>query len=320
MDVILIMLPPDQVSDSHLDEIRALAPGKRLLFTEDRHEIEKCAGAIEIASGWVPRDLIYKFENLRWFQQWGAGADWLLHHPELVDHNFILTNASGIHAIPISEHILSFMLAIARDLKRSIRAQEQREWLQHKSEDVFELAGKTLILVGVGAIGERTAAIAKALGMRVLGVRRNPLSPSVGVESMFGPEQLIEVLPQADFVVLTIPLTPETRGMIGEPELKSMKESAYVINIGRGGTIREAHLLRALQEGWIAGAGLDVFETEPLPSDSPFWELDNVIITSHHSGQTPHYSERGLAIFIDNLRRYQAGEPLKNVVDKKLGY
>jgi phosphoglycerate dehydrogenase-like enzyme len=320
MNTILIMLSQGQISDTQLEEIRAIAPEKKLLFTRDHDEIGANAEEIEIAVGWVPRDLISKFNNLRWFQQWGAGADWLLNHPELVAKDFILTNMSGLHAIPISEHIFSLMLALARGLHRAVKAQGKGKWLRHESLDLFELAGKTMVLVGVGAIGERTAAIAAAMGMRVLGVRRNPTLQAPGVERMFGPAQLMDVLPHADFVVLTIPLTPETRGLIGEPELKAMKSSAKIINIGRGGTIQEAYLIKALQESWIAGAGLDVFETEPLPSESPLWDMDNVILTSHYSGLTPHYTERGLAIFKDNLRRYQAGDPLRNVVDKNLAY
>jgi len=131
---------------------------------------------------------------------------------------------------------------------------------------------------------------------------------------------LLGLLPEADFVVLTVPLTHETQGMIGERELRAMKPTAYLVNIGRGGTVQERALIRALQEGWIAGAGLDVFETEPLPEDSPLWDMDNVIITAHYAGATPHYNERAMAIFLDNLRRYRAGEPLRNVVDKRLGY
>jgi phosphoglycerate dehydrogenase-like enzyme len=137
---------------------------------------------------------------------------------------------------------------------------------------------------------------------------------------MFGPEQLLSLLPQADFVVLTVPLTDETRGVIGERELNAMKPTAYLVNIGRGGTIDEEAVIRALQQGDIAGAGLDVFEAEPLPEASPLWDIDNVIITSHYAGLTPHYNERALAIFLDDLRRYRAGEPLQNVVDKELGY
>jgi phosphoglycerate dehydrogenase-like enzyme len=314
------MLSPDHISDAQRVEIEAIAPEKKLLHTQDRDEIEANAESIEIAVGWVPRDLIQKFKNLRWFQQWGAGADWLLSHPELVEGDFVLTNMSGLHAIPISEHILSLILAFARDLPRSVKAQQQREWYRHKSQHLFELAGKTMLLIGVGAIGERTAEIASVLGLRVLGVRRNPTVQALGVESMFAPAQLSAVLPQADFVVLTIPLTEETKGIIGEPELRAMKPTAFIFNIGRGGTIQETALLQALQGGWIAGAGLDVFETEPLPESSPFWGMENVILTAHYSGMTPHYTERGISIFMDNLRRYQAGDPLHNVVDKQLGY
>lgn len=320
MNTILIMLSPDQISDAQRVEIEAIAPEKKLLHTQDRDEIEANAESIEIAVGWVPRELVQKFKNLRWFQQWGAGADWLLSHPELVEGDFVLTNMSGLHAIPISEHILSLTLAFARDLPRSVKAQQKREWYRHKSQHLFELAGKTMLLIGVGAIGERTAEIASGLGLRVLGVRRNPAVRALNVESMFGPAQLLAVLPQADFVVLTIPLTKETKGIIGEPELRAMKPTAFILNIGRGGTIQETALLQALQGGWIAGAGLDVFETEPLPESSPFWGMDNVILTSHYSGMTPHYAERGISIFMDNLQRYQAGDPLYNVVDKQLGY
>jgi D-2-hydroxyacid dehydrogenase (NADP+) len=320
MSAILVMLSPDQISVSQLEEIQAISPGRKLLVSLDRPEIESHTGEIEIAVGWVPHDLVAKCENLRWFQQWGAGADWLLSRPELVEKKFTLTNASGIHAIPISEHIFALLLAFARRLPTAIKAQEKHNWLEQSSHELFELAGKTMVLLGVGAIGERTAMIANAMGMRVLGVRKNPMLPASGVEKMFDPSQLMEILPQADFLVLTIPLTSDTRGIIGEPELKALKPTAYVINIGRGGTIQQTCLQQALQQSWIAGAGLDVFETEPLPPDSPLWEMENVILTSHYAGLTPKYTQRGMDIFIDNLRRYQAGNPLHNVVDKELGY
>jgi len=293
----------------------------RILVTRDRDEIEAALDAIEIVAGSFPRDLIPKARNLRWFQQWGGGADWLLRYPEVVELDFLLTNASGVHAVPISEHILTLLLAFARGLIWSVQAQGRREWIRHSQRGrVFELAGKTMLLVGVGAIGERMARLAAALGMRVLGVRRDPSASAPGVEATFGPDRLLDLLPEADFVVLTVPLTRETRGLIGERELRAMKPTAYVVNIGRGGTIQEDVLIRALKEGWIAGAGLDVFETEPLPEDSPLWGMENVIVTSHYAGSTPSYNERAMAIFLDNLRRYRAGEPLRNVVDKTIGY
>jgi len=137
---------------------------------------------------------------------------------------------------------------------------------------------------------------------------------------MIGPDDLLDVLPEANFVVLTVPLTPATRGMIGEPELRAMKPTAIIINIGRGGTIQEDVLIRALREGWIGGAGLDVVETEPLPPDSPLWELDNVILTSHYAGNTPNYTNRAIALFLDNLQRHLNRQPLRNVVDMQRGY
>jgi phosphoglycerate dehydrogenase-like enzyme len=177
-----------------------------------------------------------------------------------------------------------------------------------------------MLLIGVGAIGERTAAVASALGMRVLGIRRDAARGAPGVAAMYGLDRLLDLLPEADCVVLTVPLNRSTQGMIGERELRAMKPSAYLVNIGRGGTVQEDALVRALREGWIAGAGLDVFAEEPLPETSPLWELENVIVTAHYAGMTPHYDERALAIFLDNLRRYRAGEPLRNVVDKAAGY
>ncbi|HEU5097804.1 MAG TPA: D-2-hydroxyacid dehydrogenase, partial [Roseiflexaceae bacterium] len=257
---------------------------------------------------------------LRWLQEWGAGVDWLMRHPEAAELDFTLTNASGVHAIPISEQIIGCMLAFARQLPQAIRTQARRIWQPGKREQLFELAGKTMLLIGVGAIGERTATVAAALGMRVLGIRRNPEDRLPDVEAMYGPDQLLDLLPKADCVVLTIPLSRETQGMIGERELRAMKPTSILVNIGRGGTIQEPVLIQALREGWIAGAALDVFEQEPLPETSPLWELDNVIITAHYAGLTPQYDDRALAIFLDNLGRYRAGEPLRNVVDKAAGY
>lgn len=319
MTTILLGFDPGTLSEAQLPEVQEAAPDMQILVTEGREEIESVLDEIEIAFGSFPRDLLPRARNLRWLQQWGAGADWLLRHPEAVELNFVLTNTSGVHAIPVGEHILAFLLAFGRGLHLAIRAQQRHEW-KGSDRGRFELAGKTMVLVGVGAIGERTAEIAAALGMRVLGVRRDPTVGAPGVEAMFGPHQLMDLLPEADFVVLTVPLTHETQGMIGERELRAMKLTAYVVNTGRGGTIREPALIRALQEGWIAGAGLDVFETEPLPDDSPLWAMDNVIITSHCADVTPHYGERAMEIFLDNLQRYRAGEPLRNVVDKRIGY
>ena len=319
MSVLLISLPSDRLTEAQLARVRAAAPDMRVEVTRDRAAIEAMLDEIEIAAGWLPHDLLPGMPNLRWLQEWGAGVDWLLRDPEAAALDFVLTNASGVHAIPISEQILAYLLSFARWLPNAVRAQSRREWRSPKRTELFELAGKTMLLVGVGAIGERTAVLASALGMRVLGIRRGE-GDLPGVEAMYGPDKLLDLLPEADFVVMTVPMSHATAGMVGERELRAMKPSAYLVNIGRGGTIDQLALIRALQEGWIAGAGLDVFAEEPLPAASPLWDMDNVIVTAHYAGMTPEYDERALAIFLDNLRRYQAGQPLRNVVDKQAGY
>ncbi len=320
MKTILLGFEPNTLSASDLAQIQALAPDYHLLITTDQPMIEQALDEIEIAFKHFPQDLITKAPKLRWLQLWSAGADWLLRYPEITKLDLTVTNSSGVHAIPISEHILSYLFAFARGLPQAIRSQTRHAWQHSDWKQLFELAGKTMLLIGVGAIGERTALMASALGMHVLGVRRDPSANAPGVEAMFNSDRLLEVLPQADFVVLTVPMTPETKSLIGENELRAMKATAYIVNIGRGGTIDEAALVRALQAGRIAGAGLDVFAPEPLPADSPLWDMENVIITSHYAGNTPNYDERAMAIFLDNLQHYMAGEPLRNVVDKTLGY
>lgn len=321
MKTIVLGFGEDQLEQLDLPAIAAAAPSYELLITQDRQQLEAKLPEIEIVFNSFPHDLIARAPNLRWIQQWGAGVDWLMRHPEVVanDH-IVVTSGSGIHPIPITEHIFGLILAFGRHIHTQIRQQTRNEWRSMPGESLLELPGKTMLLIGVGAIGERTAQVANALGMRVLGVRRDPSQAVVGVETMVGQDALLDILPQADFVVLTVPFTYETKQMISTAELRAMKPSSFIINIGRGGTIDETALVTALREGWIAGTGLDVVEQEPLPADSPLWAMENVIITAHYAGATPNYYERVTDLFLDNLRRYLAGEPLRNVVDKALGY
>jgi D-2-hydroxyacid dehydrogenase (NADP+) len=320
MSIILIALKPEQVSTENRQRIESLAGGRQVVIAHQREEIEPYLAQVEIAVGGFPPEWIPRAPNLRWLQTWGAGTDWLLKHTHLAEQDFVLTNASGVHAIPISEHILAFLLAFARRLPNAIRAQEKHSWQKTGRDEVFELAGKTMLLVGVGAIGKYTAQLASALGMRVWGVRRNPSQDENCIERMVGPHNWMDLLPEADFVVLTVPLTGETRQMINAESLGRMKPSAYLINIGRGGTVDEPALVEALRSGQIAGAGLDVFASEPLPPNSPLWDMENVIITAHYSGITDVYDQRAMQIFLDNLQRYSSGRPLVNIVDKQLGY
>ena len=320
MATILLHFDKQDISDSEVSQVQQLAPDHQVLVTNDPHELEEYAEDIEIAAGWVPPQMLLNLPNLGWYQQWAAGADWLIPHPKVVEKDFILTNGSGIHAICIAEQIFSYLLAFARNIPAAYRAQIEGVWQPSRGESLFELAGKIMVLVGLGDIGARTAQVALAFDLKVIGVDRNALVPVFGLEKIVTPDQLHDVLPEADFVVMTIPHTPASTGMIGKAEFDLMKSSAYFINIGRGKNVKEADMIDALQSGSIAGAGLDVFETEPLPADSPLWGMENVIATAHYAGATPVYQERAMAIFFENLRRYQAGETLHNIVSKELGY
>ena len=316
----LLMINPTLLSwsEEKRDELARMAPGWDLLLYPEPTELENLISGVEAAFGKPPIELLPKALSLRWLQLQGAGADrWVR---ALKDSDVLITNASGVHSIPISEHILALMFALARNLPFALRGQIERRWLSHSEHKVFELAGKSVILVGTGAIGGHFAKAASSLGMEVLGVRKHPDRGGEGMVRVVSPDRLPDVLPEGDFVVLTTPLTTETEGMIGRQELALMKPGSYLVNIGRGKLVDQAALIESLRKGGIAGAGLDVFEEEPLPPDSPLWGMENVVITSHYAGLSPRYSERLWTLFRVNFARYLAGEPLANTVDMKLGY
>jgi len=259
-------------------------------------------------------------KKLKWIQTTGAGVDRFL-FPDVVKSQVIITNASGVHPIPISEHIIAMMLAFCRKLHYYIRNQMERKWERYGREQIEELSGKTVGIVGLGRIGGEIAKKAKSLGMRVIATRRNPSAPTpTYVDKLIHPENLKELLAESDFVVLTLPLTKETDGLISEKQLRSMKRTNYLINVSRGKIVQEDKLIKALKEGWIAGAGLDTFEREPLSRDSELWDMKNVIITPHVAGSTPHYLERLIGIFCENLKHFTRNEPMINIVDKTIGY
>jgi phosphoglycerate dehydrogenase-like enzyme len=271
----------------------------------------------------VPDDIVDRSPNLKWLQLTSAGVDRLLDAP-VVNSNVTVTTASGIHATPISEFVIGAMLAFAKGLPKAFRAQQERAWRPFWPD---ELEDKTVGVLGVGAIGARVVKLAKALDMRVLALRRSvdrrlsgDQAGMPGVDEMLPPEDLPYILAESDYVVIALPLTPDSRDLIGESQLRSMKSNAVIVNIGRGAIIDEGALVRALKEGWIAGAALDVFHQEPLSPESELWGLENVILTPHISGGTPRYMERAVGLFCENLRRYLAGEELRNVVDPTRGY
>lgn len=265
-----------------------------------------------------PVEWLQQAPNLHWVQLTSAGVDHMLDaglfaaRPDLR-----VTTASGIHAIPMGEHIIGSILAFSRGLIGAVRAQTERRWDRYAPNEAY---GKTLGIVGYGPIARRVAALAHALGMRVQVVRRHPGPPAPPVERFYFPEDLHVLLAASDYVLLAAPLTPSTQGLIDAAALAHLRPTAVLINVARGGLVDEPALIAALQTGRLGGAALDVFAQEPLPTDSPLWAMPNVLITPHLAGANPQYNARATALFCDNLRRYLAGEPLLNEVDPARGY
>ncbi|HZG87685.1 MAG TPA: D-2-hydroxyacid dehydrogenase [Paenibacillus sp.] len=296
-----------KLKEPELRRIRDAAPGWTIHAGEAA--TNEAVRESEIVVGWrdgLERELLADGARLRWLQSWSAGMDHL-DIDRFLERGVYLTSANGVHAFPISETIFAMLLAFTRKLHVYVRNQSRRVW-DHGGLKL-ELHGKTLGLIGVGAIGEETARIAKAgFGMRVLGVRRSA-KPSPNVDAMYPPSELASMLAECDYVVNAAPATNETRRMFGEREFAAMKPTAFFVNVGRGAAVDEAALAAALQEGRIAGAGLDVFEEEPLPPEHPLWAMDNVIVTPHSAGSTEHYNARAVDIFLDNLAMYLDGLP-----------
>ena len=266
----------------------------------------------------LPRNVIGRAGRLQWVQIISAGVEHVL-SPEIIQSTVAVTNIRGMSATPIAEFVISVALMFVKEAPLCFQLKKAKQW------QVFTVAGlhsKTMGIVGLGSIGRELARLAKAFGMRVIATRRTAgrLKNVKNVDIMLAHSHLPRLLSESDFVALTLPLTPETDNLIGEKELRAMKPTAYLINISRGNVVDEEALLRALEEHWIAGAGLDVFATEPLPEDSRLWDLPNVILSPHIAGSTENEIEMATGLFIDNLKRYLNGDRLFNVVDKKKGY
>ncbi len=287
--------------------------------------IEKEIADADIAFTFSLRpDQFQAARNLRWIHSPAAAVHQFL-FPELVNSDVILTNAREVHGPVVAEHVMALIFALAKRIPDDVRYQQQHVWAQ---EIVWrgrprprEIAGATLGIVGLGSIGRNVARYAKALGMRVIAVREHDnRNPQDFVDECLPSSRLSEMLAQADYVVLAIPITAATRGMIGRDQLATMKPDAFLINVGRGPLLDEAALIDALRQKKIGGAALDVFDQEPLPSDSPLWDLENLLITPHTAGMTDKLWHRHYELFSENLRRYLSGQSLLGLVDKKSGY
>jgi phosphoglycerate dehydrogenase-like enzyme len=320
------------IGDELLCQIAEVSPRLKVIDAAELATLEKegdlsrrsefdalLAGAEVLYGGLrIPPDFMSRAPLLKWLQLMSAGANRVL-TDETRRSPLVITNVSGIHANPIAETVMGFMLMFVKKAPLCFELKQKREW-QHFRTAL--LRGKTVGVVGLGHIGREVARLASAFGMRVVATRRSVTIGSRAryVDLLLPRGQLPQLLADSDFVVISAPLTPETDGLIGEAELRMMKSTAYLINVARGRIVDESVLARALAENWIAGAGLDVFVTEPLPADSPLWDLQNAILSPHISGVMENYSERATEIFLENLRRYVAGAKLINVVDKEKGY
>lgn len=312
------------IPDSDLAELRKRFPSVRFASCVTREELERELPDADVFLGWLfPPDLFRQAKKLRWFHTASAGVEANL-FPELVASNVILTNAAGLHSVSIPEHVLALMLALARNLHESMRLQGKASWDRVGAivfgTGVRELAESHLAIIGAGAIGSALSRLGAALGMKVRVMRRRPDQPVAGAEAVLGPSDVKSLLAWGDFIVLAAPLTSETRHLIDADTLSVMKPSAFLINVARGEMIDDDALIDALRHRRIAGAGLDVATPEPLPPSSPYWAMDNVILTPHVSGYTATYFERTLTLFADNLDRFLRGDVLRNVVNKQLGY
>jgi phosphoglycerate dehydrogenase-like enzyme len=318
MPVTLLMMPPQNDRTREWSErIGAAHPELEIIVPETREGAEQAIATADAAFGTIPPALLARAERLRWLQAPQAAPPAGYYYRELIEHPVVVTNFREIYNDHIGAHVMAFVLAFARGLQVYLPQQQRREWKKLPPDTgVVHLPEATALVVGVGGIGSEVARLASAFGMRVIGVDERRAAPPPGVAELHRAAALDRLLPQADFVILTVPHTPDTEGFMNRARFQRMKRSAFFINIGRGMTTRLDDLAAALKAGEIAGAALDVFEQEPLPADHPLWTMPGVLITPHTAGYGPHLEERRYEVLSDNCRRFLAGQELRNVVDK----
>ncbi len=323
-----------RVRAQDLDRIRAAAPGSRIVNLSVDGLADGPTDDVEVLlRGWLQPEafdrLLARAPNLGWVHSATSGVERAL-TPASRRRDVVVTNARGVFSRPIAEHVLLMILAVSRNLPELLELQRERTWQPLEGRELRDL---TVGVVGYGSIGRAVASLASAFGCRVVAMRRNPGGPEPlpsdaeegfpfepRVDRMVGPDGLYELLGASDFVVLAAPLTAETESLIDDAALAAMRPESWLINVARGRLVDDRALLRALREGRIGGAALDAFREEPLSPTSPFYDLDNVIVTPHTAWSSARVLERSIELFCDNLRRYASGEPLRNVVDPRAGY
>jgi phosphoglycerate dehydrogenase-like enzyme len=302
--------------------LQAAAPGVELLLAKDVNEAVKLAGQADVSLGFCSAELLAAGPEIRWIQAYSAGVERCVAVPALHERGILLTNMQRIAGPVMAEHVLAFLLAYARALPFYIPERTAARWTREPPPPnrMITLEGKTLLVVGLGGIGAEVARRAHALGMRVIATRASGREGPDYVSYVGLPDELLKLAAEADFVVNTTPLTPATTGVFDAKFFAAVKPGAFFVNVGRGRSVVQNDLIAALRSGRLGGAGLDVTDPEPLPADSPLWQLPNVIITPHVSANSDVGDEARFAIGIENLRRYVAGEKMLSVVDVAQGY
>ena len=304
------------LDEAWMQKVRDLGVEVRVALSEE--EALEQIGDADAYYGQMTSALLVAGTQLRWVQATSAGLDKFF-FPELREHSVVVTNQRGIYSDVIADHVFAFVLSFARGMHHYARRQAEGRW-DKRGAEVIHLAGMTLGIIGLGGIGLAVAERGHTFGMRVLAVDPAPKGTPDYVEAIYRPEQLHEMLPQVDFLAICVPHTGETEYMMNAAALGAMKQTAILVNIGRGKVVALEALTAALEAGALGGAGLDVFEVEPLPEGHPLWEMENVIITPHVAGVSPQIETRRMDLIVENVRRFCTGEPLLNVVDKKVGY
>jgi phosphoglycerate dehydrogenase-like enzyme len=328
MTATMVFLPVDEFFLTPLPTVRAWAdavathvPRMRVVVAEPGTDAAPLLATADAAFGMLTPALLAAATRLRWLQAPAAAPPPAFFFPELVAHPVVITNLRGVYRDNLANHIMAYVLAFARGLPRYGAAQARAEWQRHFDDTgILDLAATTMVLVGVGEVGAATAARAKAFGIRVIGVDSFPERVRAAVDELHPTADLDQLLPRADWVVLTVPHTPATEGFMNAARFAAMKPGAFFVNVGRGETTRLDDLTAALQRGAIAGAALDVFEPEPLPHDHPLWHTPNVIITPHVAGFGTDTDAERQAVVVENAHHFLAGEPLRYVIDKALRY
>lgn len=311
----------DAPTEDWASAVARAAPGLQVQIASDRAAALRLLPQADAAFGTLDAELLARAPKLAWLQAPQAAPPAGYFFPELVAHPVQVTNFRGIYNDHVALHAVAMLLALARGLPRYIRQQARGEWIRHLADEaVLHLPESTVLVVGVGGIGAEIARMVRALGATVIGIDPRRREPVDGMEAIFLPAELDRLLPTVDAVILTLPHTPESEGLIDERRLVLMRPRSLLVNIGRGATVRLDALVEALRQAQLGGAALDVFEEEPLPAGHPLWQEARALLTPHVAVVGPYIVERRLAVLCGNAKRFEAGLALNNLVDKTLWY